>query len=491
MPRSGGGILRQAGPLLLGRAAATVLGFALPLVLTRLLPQAEFGTYKQVWLVVTTAYFMLPLGLSQSLYYFIPRNDGRKLAWLTQSALSLITMGSICAAGLYAGRFLVARQFGNPELAQYGLQMALIAFFMIASGPLEITLTAENRVRTAAWVIFLSDALRVGASVVPLLLGLGLRGFFWAYVLHASMRFAVQCWFFFQRGRPEIDWKLWREQLAYALPFGAAVLVDIPQRTFHQWAVGWSVDAAAFAIYAQGCFQVPIVNLLYSPISDVLQVKLAEPGGREQRLHLFHDANLRLAAVFFPFSAGMAAAASLFVPALFTHLYDDSVPIFRVAILITPFAALPLDGVLRAMGQTRYMFRIFVVRLLVTVPAVLLGLHFFGMIGAIAGHALAESAMRLVMLERVREELGARWSELLPWRQLSVIGAASLVACVPALVIAHVASDGPRPFAALCAAGAAYCVVYLIAIAMVPGEGSPVARVRRILLGHVPAGAAV
>src|SRR4051812_6629109 len=481
------GILKQAGPLMLGRGGATVLGFALPLILTRLLPQAEFGTYKQVWLVVTTACFMLQLGLSQSLYYFIPRQDGRKLAWLTQSSISLLITGTLAGAGLYAARFAVARQFGNPQLAEYGPQMALIAMLMIAAAPLEITLTAENRVRTAAWVIFLSDAVRVGASVVPLLLGWGLRGFFWAYVLHGAVRFALQCWFFFQRGKPEIDWRLWREQLAYALPFGAAVLVDIPQRTFHQWAVGWSVDAAVFAIYAQGCFQVPIVNLLYSPISDVLQVRLAEPGGREQRLHLFHDANLRLAAVFFPFTAGMVAAASLFVPALFTHLYDPSVPIFRVAILMTPFAALPLDGVLRATGHTKYLFRIFFWRLVITVPAVLLGLKLFGMIGAISGHAAAESVIRVAMLNRVRRELDATWGEILPWRQLSVIGTASVVACVPAVLISRVASEGPRPFLALCAAGVAYCLVYLAAIAMVPGEGSPLTKVRRILLGHAPA----
>src|SRR3954469_20570092 len=99
-----GGILQQAGPLMLGRGGATVLGFALPLILTRLLPQAEFGTYKQVWLVVTTAYFMLQLGLSQSLYYFIPRKDGREQAWLTQTTLSLTLTGTLCAAALYFGR---------------------------------------------------------------------------------------------------------------------------------------------------------------------------------------------------------------------------------------------------------------------------------------------------------------------------------------------------------------------------------------------------
>ena len=484
------GILGQAGPLMLGRGGATVLSFALPLILTRLLPQTEFGTYKQIWLVVTTAYFMLQLGLAQSLYYFLPRKDGQQRAWLTQASFSLLTLGTICAVGLFALRFVIARQFANPALAEFGLPMALMTMLMIAASPLEISLTAEGRVRTAAWIIFLSDAVRVAGSVIPLFLGLGLQGFFWSYVIHGALRFGLQCFFFFRRGRPQLDWGLLREQLAYALPFGAAVLLDIPQRTFHQWAVGWSVDAAAFAIYAQGCFQVPIINLLYAPISDILQVRLAEPGGHEHRVHLFHDANLRLAAVFFPLTAGLVAAASLFVPALFTHLYDPSIPIFRVAILITPLSALPLDGVLRATGQTRYLFRIFFWRLLITVPAVLLGLKTFGMIGAIAGHAMAESAIRVVMLDRVRRELDAPWSEVLPWRQLSVIALASLVACAPALVITRLAADGPRPFLALCAAGAMYGATYLAVIAMMPGEGSPLARLRRVLLGHTTAAAA-
>src|SRR4051794_15382478 len=154
MSRSGG-ILKQAGPLMLGRGGGTVLSFVLPLILTRLLPQAEFGTYKQVWLVVSTAYFMLQLGLAQSLYYFVPRRDGQQRAWLTQASISLLLLGTVCGAGLFAARFVVARQFANPALAEFGLPIALMTLLMIAGSPLEISLTAEGRVRTAAWVIFL------------------------------------------------------------------------------------------------------------------------------------------------------------------------------------------------------------------------------------------------------------------------------------------------------------------------------------------------
>ena len=39
-------------------------------------------------------------------------------------------------------------------------------------------------------------------------------------------------------------------------------------------------------------------------------------------------------------------------------------------------------------------------------------------------------------------------------------------------------------FLALCAAGAAYLIVYLGAIAVTPGEGGAIARIRRVILGH-------
>ena len=60
-------LLRQAGPLLLGRGGGAVLAFALPLALTRLLSVAEYGTYKAVFLIVATGYHVLQAGLAQSL----------------------------------------------------------------------------------------------------------------------------------------------------------------------------------------------------------------------------------------------------------------------------------------------------------------------------------------------------------------------------------------------------------------------------------------
>jgi O-antigen/teichoic acid export membrane protein len=210
---------------------------------------------------------------------------------------------------------------------------------------------------------------------------------------------------------------------------------------------------------------------------------MAEPDGREHGIHLFHDANLRLAAALLPFTALMFAAAPLFIPALFTHRYDASVPIFRIAMLATPFAALPVEAVLRATGQTRFVFQAFFWKLVVTVPAVLLGLRVAGMEGAITGQVIAEVTIRYVMLARVRTTLGCSFHDVLPWGELGELAVASIVASAPVVLIARSAHAGPRPFLALCAAGAAYAVVYLGALALKPGAGTPVAKVKRVLLG--------
>ncbi|TMB25927.1 MAG: hypothetical protein E6J61_23130 [Deltaproteobacteria bacterium] len=477
------GIMRQAGPLLVARGAATVLGFGLPLLLVRLLDQTSFGVYKQVWLVATSAFLMLQMGLTASLYYFLPRRDGNGAAYLTQSLASVTVFGALGAFGVYLARFALARHFNTPELAGYAVPMALLAFTLTATTPLEPALLARGQVKLSAATNFVSEIVRVVASIIPLLLGYGLKGFFWAYVAHGVLRCIACVVLLIQTGGPRIDWKLFRGQLAYALPFGAAILFETPQRSLHLWAVGGTVGAAAFAIYSQGCFQIPIVNLLYSPISDVLQVRLNEPGGRGHAVHLFHDANLRLAVILLPFTACMVAAGSLFIPALFTHQYDASIPIFRVAVLSAIMSSLPIDATLRALGQTRYMFNAFFWRLLATAAFVLAGLHFFGMLGAISGHLIAEGVVRTAMLDRIRRELGSKWRDMLPWAELRHVAIASLAGCVPVVVIARYAYSGARPLLALFAAGAAYGVVYLAILAFHPGTGTPVDRLKRMLFG--------
>ena len=121
-----------------------------------------------------------------------------------------------------------------------------------------------------------------------------------------------------RRAGPLWDPEALRAQLRYAAPFGAAVVVARPAQYAHQYVVSATASTQLFAVYAVGCFQLPFVDLLYTPTSEVLMVRLGELD-RDGELHrapeVFRAAAARLAYFFVPLAALLAIAAPELVTA--------------------------------------------------------------------------------------------------------------------------------------------------------------------------------
>ena len=220
---------------------------------------------------------------------------------------------------------------------------------------------------------------------LPILLGAGLHWTVWAVALLMLVRLLVTWVVLLRTTRgPLWNGKLLRTQLAYALPFGAALAMSVPQHSFHQWVVSARFDPAVFAIYVVGCFQLPIVDLLYTPTSEVLMVHIGELD-RKGRLHesigAFRESVARLGYVFVPTAVFLVTAAPEFIEAVFGHKFVDAVPLFRASSLAVLFGCFPLDGLLRARGQTTTIFHSYLVKLVVTVPLALGMVHWLGLIG--------------------------------------------------------------------------------------------------------------
>jgi O-antigen/teichoic acid export membrane protein len=144
---------------------------------------------------------------------------------------------------------------------------------------------------------------------------------------------------------------------------------------------------------------------------------------------------------------------------VFTEQYVGAVPIFRLSLLSIAFSALPLDGVMRARAQNRFLLALSVVKLALTVGLVLGGLKLFGPIGAMGGWIAAEFLARLAMLARTATLFRASLTRVLPLRDLTRQGFATMVA-VPAGWLGLSVFRVPRFFTlALC--GIAFAAVYL------------------------------
>ena len=463
---AGSSLLRQAGPLIAARLFTAVLTLSIPLVLARVLPLAEYGTYKQLFLIALTLSLVLPFGVSQSLYYFVPRTSTPRV-YFGQTLLFLLAAGTLAAALLYALLPRVASGFDNPALLEHRLTLALFAGFTVGASPLELSMTSRGRTGRSAITYLVWDTARALAFVVPAATGHGLRSMMIALTALTALRLVAAWVVMLAPGKgPLFDRALFAEQLAYALPFGLAMLVAIPQQYAHQFVVASTVAPALFAIYAAGCFEPPFVDLLYTPTGEVLMVRLGaleREDWRAESAAAFREASAHLARFLLPGVVLLWAVAPQFVVAVFGDRFAASASIFRVWLLAIPFGIFPVDAALRARGETRHLLAAYAVKAAVTVPLVWIGVTRFGIVGGVASYVATELVGKGILASRLPRALGAPGAPaplraLVPWRELARAGAGSLAAALAAAAVVHAV---PAPQLAGTAATALYRFVPL------------------------------
>jgi O-antigen/teichoic acid export membrane protein len=232
-----------------------------------------------------------------------------------------------------------------------------------------------------------------------------------------------------------------REQAHYAVPFGASVLLARPTAYAHQYAVSAAVGPSLFGLYSVGCFQLPVVDLLYSPTTEVLMVHLGELE-REQRMDeaagAFRAAAARLAFFFLPLAAVLFICAPEFIGALFGPRFLEAVPVFRVSVLGILMSVLPIDGALRSRNLTRHIFLGALAKAALMLPLAFWSVSRFGMMGGIVSWVVGEAFGKAVLFVKVPVALAApgktlTFAEVVPWRELGRAAAATGVGILVAL----------------------------------------------------------
>jgi O-antigen/teichoic acid export membrane protein len=422
-----------------GRILAFGASFFIPVVLARRFSTAEFGTYKQIFILYDTLYFIAQAGLATSLFYFLPRAPRDSARYLANTALAIGTIGVVCAGIVAIDGRLVAWLFSNGDLARLVGPGAIYFLFLMIAVPLEIVMICRERYRLASASYAISDILRAAALIVPAIVTRDLRWLMIGAVCFASVRFAASIYYWRRTYGPELrpDRALLTEQLRYSLPFGLAVLVGTLQANFHHFVVSHSFDAATFAIFAVGCLQIPLIDFIATPMADVMMVKMTEArrdGAVARARALWHQAASDLALLFFPLVGLLLVVADRMIVVLFTESYAASVPIFRVSVLTIFFSPLLIESVLRVHADTRFILLLNSLQL--GVIAVLIGplLSRFGLIGGVLVMVAAVSVVRVVGLLRLRHLMDTGVADLLPWprlaRILAIAAGASLISAV-------------------------------------------------------------
>lgn len=456
-------MLKPALIIMAGRSVGYAVLFLLPLILVRVFDQQEFGTYKQVFLLYGTVLNVAQIGMSESLFYFLPgasRDGGR---YVCNSMVVLGAMGLLVGAGFYFGGDRIAQALNNPGLAPLMPLLALFFLLMLASYVLEIVMTSRHHYAAAAASYGVSDITRALLIVSPALVFQTLAAVLYGAIAFAVVRLGTTVWYCRRQfgATLRLDGPLLLRQAAYSLPFACYVLFQTGQESLHQYFVSSLFDAATFAVYSVGCLQVPLVELVSTSVVNVMMVGMVQAvrDGRESAvLSMWHDTVRKLALVFYPLVALLLITAHDLIIFLFTEAYAASVPIFRAWAVAIILATIPMDGLQRVYAQTPFLLITNIVRLAIVAGGMYWFVSAFGLLGAVLLTIVALAVGKAMGLFRMWLCWQAGVGNLLPWRELAAIGAVAAASAMPAwLLSAHVEA---HPFARLLLSTLVYAAAY-------------------------------
>lgn len=352
--RKSSSLTKQSAWILFAKVIGFALNTMLPLLVVRYLSLENVGTYRQAFLVVANAILVLPLGFSMSAYYFLNRDPEKHRATVFNILIFNFLMGALAFAVLALFPQVLGSTFQNPELTRLAPWIGLVIWLGIFSGFLETAALALQEARLAATFIVLSQFVKTGLMVGALLIFQTVDSLVYAMLGLFALQSILLIGFLhrrFPRFWIGFDPRFFWRQMAYTLPFGISVLLYVGQTDIHNYFVSHSFSAAEFAIYSVGCFQLPLITLLYESIGAVMIPRMSQmqdEGRKREMLEMTVNATQRLAFVYFPLLAFLMIVASEFITTLFTKEYAASAAIFRVNLFALPLFSLVVDPIARA-----------------------------------------------------------------------------------------------------------------------------------------------
>jgi O-antigen/teichoic acid export membrane protein len=441
---------RHAVMFTLARIAGSASMIVLFALLSHMLAAAEYGTFRQIWLLNRNSLNIFAVGIGLSIYYFIPRipvHERRPFA--IQSGLILTALGMVLSAALVFGAEPIARLLNNAELAPllriFGLYPLLVLPTTLAES---LLLSLERTGLLSLYYVVDRVGLVLVAAVAALWSG-QLSVVFLALLAYGALEL-LGCTFLLravlrdEASGPPV-WRV-REQLAFALPSGLANLADVVNAEIDKLITSMWFTAARFAVYANGAFEVPFFGVIVGSVSAVMLPRYArayQAGDRPTVVALWHESVSRIATLLVPATVYLFIGATALIPLLFSDKYADSALIFRIYLL----ALLPklawYGPMLVAMGHNRAPLYGSVAAIVCNAVLALVLVRSVGLAGPAIASVVVAHGLLAYYLYLLARGLDLSWHRALPFGRLARVFAISLVAGAAAYPVFTRAALGP------------------------------------------------
>lgn len=406
-----------------GQAAQILRQFALiglALLLPRLVAdRVEVGIWEQFQYLGYLLGFAWLTGIGQAYLRDVRQLPTEQAALLTRQ-LGVLTFG--ISAGLCLFCFLARRpvlQFltGDPELAGWPIYL----LFLLTHWPglmYEQVLLAARRARRLLWFSAASNGGLLLVLVIPLWMGSSWSEALPGLIVLSGVKLLFlldpRGWGFHPVLTSEVandaaDTKpIPKTRLSGYLPLVAYAGLGALVVSFDPWLVNfwYGGDESVFAVYRYGTREIPLIVAATNGIGAAVLPLVGQD--RTLALARIKSSSLRLMHLFFPLAIGLMLTSGWWWTWLFTDRFADSLPLFRVFLLVSSSRFLMAIILLTGTGHGRALVGLGLAELGLNSLFSLLFVAWLGLIGIVWATVLVYTLDRVLAIAYLRYREGIR-----------------------------------------------------------------------------------
>ncbi len=398
-----------------------------PMLLVRILDLVAYGQYQEFTIYAMLLISLCAFAVDSSLTYFIPRFPERERSFVSQTSIITLAASTLFLSTLVLAKPLVLKFASYDFIAP----LAAYVFFFVNLNWLEYYWIAKRQPRFVLFYSAVRLVVRLGVLLLVAYVTRDVLTILWSMVVVEALRVLLAFVYFSRKGlfvgdirRSEVA-----EQLSFAVPVGAAAVLQNSGRSIGKIFTSITLGPTALAYYAVGSYLAPLIRMMRSGINDAVYPELVRahntPGGA---LRLWQRVNVLNCVMFFPAFVLAVFYSEQIITTLFTRAYLPAVQVFNVYALFLLRRCFNTDVLLRTTGRTGFMLWGTIGSLVANVLLILLLSRAMGMIGPAIAFIAAEIALELYYAQRARRVLQLSVANLADWSSIVRIATSCLLA---------------------------------------------------------------
>ena len=444
-------------------ATARLLNQALallsPLLLVRLLDIVDYGRYRQFMAVAMLITSLGGFALTANLTYLLARTPERAAADITKTTALMLAVAFVSSLIV-----AVFRPWIVPgEIADSWWLLTLYVFMFLNLEVVVAYWLARRRSVEVMQYTLVVTVWRLGTLLGAALYFRDVEMIFVTIVCAEAVKnLAIYLWLR-SRGLLVFRWDgtVLREQLRLVAPLGLGSMLN-KANEFGRVVVGSVMGPVPLAIYSTAAYQVPLVNIVQTSLSDVIFPDLVKRAQRDpgEGLRLWKRAQMMVAAVILPCWLLLAYFAEPLIRLAFTDAYVSATPYFQVFLLLMVRQCFQFSTLLRSVEDNASFATANGVALAINVVLLATLMPRFGLWGPTLGLVVGQMWSGYYLGRRVMVRYRVPVSQIFQWRKFAL----ALLAAALALALMHATlswlPEGPP---SLLAGVAVFAVVYALA----------------------------